>query len=85
MSEDISPGKAIRRFIGGVLIVVGLLWLGASGLCSAVLFVSLLVDSDGAYFREVLSIVPMFLLVGGFSAGVGFAVYAIGRVMRPKT
>lgn len=84
MTEQPQPGGGvIRRFIGLILIVIGALWLSASGLCSAVFFGMLLVD--GGDFREVLSIVPMIMLVGGFSAGVGFAVFVIGRAMRPKT
>jgi hypothetical protein len=83
MSEDISPGGPIRRFVGLILIVVGALWLGASGLCSAGFFGMMVVE--GGDFREILAIAPMILLVGGFSAGVGFALLVIGRAMRPKS
>jgi hypothetical protein len=83
MSEDISPGSPIRRFIGGVLIVAGVLWLGASGLCSAWFFGMMVVE--GGHWQEIMGIVPMILVVGGFSAGVGFALFVIGRAMRPKT
>jgi len=77
-----KPGE-IRLFIGLILIVIGVLWLVASGLCSAAFFVSLFTEAGD--FREALSIVPMILLVGGFSCGVGFAVYVVGRAMRPKS
>ena len=80
--ESQSRGS-IRRFIGLILIVIGTLWLAASGLCSAAFFVSLF--TTGGDFREALSIVPMILLVGGFSCGIGFAVVVIGRAMRPKS
>ena len=77
-----GPGE-IRRFIGLILIVIGVFWLAVSGLCSAAFLVSLFIG--GGDFREALSIVPMILLVGGFSCGIGFAVIAIGRAMRPKS
>ncbi|MCE9521885.1 MAG: hypothetical protein K8S25_05570 [Alphaproteobacteria bacterium] len=72
----------VRRFVGLVLIVIGALWLTASGLCSAAFAIMLF--TEGGDVREALSIIPMILLVGGFSGGVGFAVYVIGRAMRPK-
>ena len=82
MSADGAPRQPVRHFIGLILIVAGALWLAASGLCSAAFFGMLVVEGDD--FREMLSIVPMILLVSGFSAGVGFAVYVIGRALRPK-
>lgn len=69
--------------IGLILIVVGLLWTTASGLCSAAFVVMLF--TEGGDLREALSIVPMVVLVGGFSVGIGFVVYIVGRALRPKT
>ncbi|MEQ1867381.1 MAG: hypothetical protein ABL996_22315 [Micropepsaceae bacterium] len=85
MSGSTGTGSDIKRFIGLILIVVGVLWAAASGLCTAVMFASLLVESDEVYLREMLSITPVFLLVGGFSAGMGFVLYVVGRALRPKT
>lgn len=79
---DDNLGGAVRRFLSLVLIVVGVLWMGVSGLCSAAFFVTLF--TDGADLREVLSILPMILLVGGFSAGIGLVVFIVGRALRPK-
>lgn len=81
MSENL--GHPIQRFVSLALIVIGVLWIGASGLCTAAFFVSLFVEGEGD-FREALSIVPMILLVGGISAAVGIGVYALGRTLRPK-
>lgn len=78
-----SIGTELRRYVGLILIVIGALWLTGSGLCSAAFFGMMLFE--GGDFREILSIVPMILLVGGFSAGMGFVLYVIGRAMRPKT
>jgi hypothetical protein len=83
MSEPAGTGSEIRRFIGMILIVVGLLWVAASGLCSAGFFGWMIFE--GGDIREILSIVPMLLLVGGFSAGMGFVLYVVGRALRPKS
>jgi hypothetical protein len=79
-----APEPTIKRIVGLVLIVVGLLWTALSGLCSAAFFVTLFTEGGGD-LREALSIVPMILLVGGFSAGIGFVFYIVGRALRPKT
>jgi hypothetical protein len=50
-------------------------------LCSAAFFVTLL--TEGADLREALSILPMILLVGGFSAGMGLVALIVGRALRP--
>jgi hypothetical protein len=81
---DAAPEPTIKRIVGLVLIVVGLLWTALSGLCSAAFFVTLFTEGGGD-MREALSIMPMILLVGGFSAGIGFVVYIVGRALRPKT
>jgi hypothetical protein len=79
---EAAPPPSIKRMIGLVLITVGLLWTTASGLCSAAFFAMLF--TEGGDFREALSIVPMIVLVGGFSAGLGIVAYVIGRALRPK-
>ena len=83
MSEPTSPPPSVKRIIGLVLIVAGLLWTAASGLCSAAFFVTLF--TEGGDLREALSIVPMIVLAGGLSVGIGLIVYIVGRALRPKT
>lgn len=83
MTEEPASPSPVRRVIGLVLITVGVLWITASGLCSAGFFVTLF--AEGGDLREALSIVPMIVLVGGFSAGIGFVFYVVGRALRPKT
>ena len=83
MSGSTGTGSDIKRFIGLILIVVGVLWAAASGLCSAWFFGMMFFE--GGDIREMLSIVPMLLLVGGFSAGMGFVIYVVGRALRPKS
>jgi hypothetical protein len=80
---EAPPPSSVKRMIGLILIVLGLLWTTASGLCSTAFFVTLF--TEGGDLREALSIVPMIVLVGGFSAGIGIVVYIVGRALRPKT
>ncbi len=77
-----SATGSVRRFVGLILIVVGVLWMVAAGLCSAGFFASILVE--GADFREVLSIAPMIALVGGLGAGIGLVIYVVGHALRPR-
>lgn len=83
MTEPNPPPANTRRIVGLVLITAGVLWVAASGLCTAAFFLMLITESPSDA-REVLSITPMILLVGGFSAGIGFVVYIVGRALRPK-
>lgn len=74
---------SVRRIIGLVLVTIGVLWMAGAGLCSAAFVVTLF--TEGGDVREALSIIPMIVLVGGFSIGLGFVFYTVGRALRPKT
>jgi drug/metabolite transporter (DMT)-like permease len=78
---DAHPNP-IRRFIGLPFVTIGALWIAASGLCSAGLLVYMLADTP--HLDEILGMLPMILLVGGFSAGIGYVFYIIGRALRPN-
>ena len=77
-----NAASPVKRFIGQALIAIGVLWIAASGLCSG--WMLLWTVASGGDWREALSIVPMILIVGGFSVGIGFVFYVIGRALRPK-
>jgi hypothetical protein len=83
MTETTPQAPSIKRIVGLVLITAGLLWATLSGLCSVAFFLTLFTEGGGD-LREALSIIPMIVLVGGFSAGLGIALYVIGRALRPK-
>lgn len=78
-----APPSSLRRIIGLVLITIGILWMAASGLCSAAFLVTIFTEGPGSV-GEILSILPMIALVGGFSVGVGFVLYIVGRALRPE-
>ena len=71
----------MTEFIGRLLTAIGILWIALSGLCSAVFLGTLLFES--ASIQDLWGTLPMVLLVGGFSAGIGFVVMAIGKSIRP--
>ena len=75
---------SVRRIVGLVLTTIGVIWMAGGGLCSAAFVVTLFTEGGGDV-REALGIVPMIVLVGGFSVGLGFVFYVAGRALRPKS
>ena len=73
MSEQPSVG----RFIGLILVVIGVLWLVLTGLCTAAFAIGLLGEGN-------LGDIGVILTIGVPSALIGGAIYAIGRWLRPK-
>lgn len=59
----------MKEVFGGILIAVGILIAGASGLCSAAVLI------EGGFAAESVSMLPLVLMIGGipFAAGVGIA------------
>jgi hypothetical protein len=82
MNAPQEPAHPIRRFIGIALIALGILWMLATGLCSGGMLLMMLLENP--HLQEILSIMPMILLVGGFSVGIGFVLYSVGQALRPK-
>lgn len=57
MTAEPPPGGGeIRRFIGLVLIAIGVLWMTATGLCTAGFAVSIFADSGGGSLGEAFGI-----------------------------
>lgn len=83
-TETPQSSGELRRFIGLVLIVIGALWMAASGLCTAVFGISLFAEGTTSDLAEAGSIILLMLVYGGVSALAGLGVYAIGRALRPR-
>jgi hypothetical protein len=65
----------MKEVFGGIMIAVGILIAGASGLCSlAVLF-------GGGFGGESLSMIPLILLIGGVPFAIGVGIAFGGRVL----
>jgi hypothetical protein len=81
MNEPTAQPTSVRRIIGLILIAAGTLWMALSGLCSLAFVVT--VFTEGGSVGEALSAMPMIVIVGGFSIGVGLVLFVIGRALRP--
>lgn len=64
----------MKSLFGGILLAVGILVAGVSGLCSLVFLVTGLGDSGG--FEGML---PLILLIGGVPFLVGLGLFFAGR------
>lgn len=58
----------MKKLFGGILLAIGVLIAGASGLCSAVFLIGSLGSSD------TLGMLPMVLLIGGVPFVVGLGI-----------
>ena len=66
-----------RRFIGLVLLSIGVLWLVLTGLCTAGALVTVVAGGN-------LSDITLVLLFAVPSAVLGGAIYFGGRLLRPR-
>ncbi len=73
----LAPSNTSGRFVGLVLLSIGVLWLALTGLCTAVAFITLAGQGD-------LSAVMLILVFAAPSAILGGAIYFVGRLLRPK-
>ena len=73
----VPEGNPTRRFIGLILVSVGVLWLSLTGLCALVTFVSMFAEGGFAnIFLVLIFAVP--------SALIGAAFYGIGQKLRSR-
>ena len=70
--------SASARFVGLILISIGVLWLVLTGLCTAAAFITMMTDGG---LGDIMLILPFTAV----SAILGGAVYYVGRLLRPKT
>jgi len=61
----------MKQLVGGILIAIGILIAGASGLCSLYMFFSSDAFASGG---ELLSILPVILIFGGGPIAAGVAI-----------
>ena len=66
----------IPRFIGRVLLVVGVLWMALAGICT----VAMLVQSGGSANGESGYLV-IFAIVGFVALLAGFGIFMLGRAL----
>jgi hypothetical protein len=83
MSDPSQSNHEISRFLGLVLMVLGILAMTGAGLCSGGLVITGLVE--GVSLSDAIGMLPMIALAGGAGVGVGIALYAFGRMLRPRS
>jgi hypothetical protein len=71
------------RLFGGILLGVGILVAGASGLCSAVFLVSMLGSNSGG-MGDLSSMLAMIAVVGGIPFAIGMGLVWAGRHLLRK-
>lgn len=64
----------MKQLFGGILLAVGILIAGASGLCSLAMFFS-----PGGEFGDRLSSLPLILIFGGPFIALGAGSAIVGR------
>ena len=75
-------GGEAQRFIGLVLLVIGALWMAASGLCGAAMILSSISTSHSA--SELGYWILLVVFLSGLFGAIGFSFYVVGRNLRGK-
>lgn len=70
--------NGVQRFIALSLIVIGIFWMGFSGLCTAAFGLSFLQND-----QTLLDTAPV-LFIGLPSIAIGYAIFAFGRWLRDR-
>jgi len=68
----------VRRFIALSLIVIGIFWMGFSGLCTTAFGISF-AQND----QTMMDALPV-LLIGVPSIAIGYGIFAFGRWLRDR-
>lgn len=74
----VPAGSPSGRFVGLILISIGVLWLLLTGLCTVFGLVSLMSEGNLGDILLVATITLPSALLGG-------AIYAVGRLLRPRS
>ncbi|HJQ16137.1 MAG TPA: hypothetical protein VJ859_03980 [Allosphingosinicella sp.] len=63
----------MRNLAGGILLAIGILIAGASGLCSLVAL--------GSSLNQLASMLPLVLIFGGIPLAIGVGLILLGRAV----
>lgn len=63
----------MQKLLGGIMLAIGILIAGASGLCSAVFLISMIGQS--------LDMLPLIILFGGIPFALGLGLFFGGRAL----
>lgn len=68
----------MKRLLGGILLGIGILLMGASGLCTGAFVVMALFSGN---LTDGLGMIPLGLAVGIVPFGIGLGIYYGGRAL----
>lgn len=81
MNEPSGPAKGSRAFFATILIVVGILWMALTGLCTAGVLISSIVENPSF---EMLRVIPLIAVIGAICIGPGWAIWMAGRWLKQR-
>jgi hypothetical protein len=81
MSDPVETRSGARTFFATALIVIGLLWMALTGLCTASVAISTLLQGDPLGF---LGAVPVLLVIGALCIGPGWLIWLAGKALRGR-
>jgi hypothetical protein len=76
MTEPDAQAPASRSFIATALIVLGLIWMTLTGLCTAVFMIPAIFTSG-----EGVAVIPSALFIAVICIGPGFLIWQAGRFL----
>jgi hypothetical protein len=82
-TPPLRPEPSVRRFFGGLLLALGILWMALSGACT-LLFVGATVVSaltGSGSFGDITQMLPLELVIGVAGIAPGLAFFFIGRAL----
>ena len=72
----------MSKLLGGILMAVGILIAGASGLCSLFFLASMATSARGQ--GGFAGLLPLVVLIGGIPFAIGFGLFRWGRAIVRK-
>ena len=79
MNEPTQPST--RSFFASALIIIGLLWMALTGLCTAGVMVSALFQGDPI---GLLNSIPFMLIIAVICIGPGWLIWVGGKALRGR-
>lgn len=73
---------SVRAFVSRAVMAAGIMWMVSAGACTVFYVGSMIVDAGGVSVGEGSPLAIAWLL-GAIGMGIGFAIAAIGRMLKP--
>lgn len=80
--EPAAPGSNASRVMGGILLVIGILVMGLSGLCTGACLIIALPEMARGSAENFFTMLGAGAVIGGIPFAFGFLFFWLGRRMR---